>query len=58
MTGSCDTIRSSNFLLEPRGFGELGTAGEAFSAAVDFWGGPQQRFPEKESRVSLELHSK
>lgn len=54
----CFVYKGVKTVWSPEALGELGTADETFSAAVALWGGPQQRFPEKESRVSLALHSK
>lgn len=54
----CFVCKGVKTIWSPEALGELGTADETFSAAVALWGGPQQRFPEKESRVSLALHSK
>ena len=54
----CFVYKGVKTFWSPEALGELGTADETFSAAVALWGGPQQRFPEKESGVSLALRSK
>ena len=54
----CFVYKGVKTVWSPEALGELGTADETFSAAVAVWGGPQQRFPEKESGVSLALRSK